>query len=157
MYNYLILTPEQVRLLDRYSPALDKVKLSELIDNALVVSAGEIPDGAITALKLASNAVETIKIKDANVTLSKLATGIKPSHIAVFAGKHTTVGGAAAESITVTGALGTDIVVTSLQAVGAVPRTLVTSAPATDSIDLVFSDDPSTDHVVSYVVYRAVA
>jgi len=40
------------------------------------VCLGLQPDGAITAAKLAANAVETAKIKDANVTEEKLAAGV---------------------------------------------------------------------------------
>ena len=73
-YTYAVLTTEQIRLLDRYHPALDKVKLSELIDNALNIVASEIPNGSIDANKLATDAVETLKIKDLNVTEPKLAS-----------------------------------------------------------------------------------
>ena len=38
------------------------------------VETGEVTDGAITAAKLASDAVTTVKILDANVTAGKLAT-----------------------------------------------------------------------------------
>ena len=40
--------------------------------------------GSIGATELASNAVETAKIKDANVTLAKLASVISPSHVIKF-------------------------------------------------------------------------
>lgn len=36
-YNYCILTDEQIRLLDEYSGCMHKVKLSQLIDEALCV------------------------------------------------------------------------------------------------------------------------
>jgi len=39
----------------------------------------KIKDANVTAAKLASNAVETLKIKDANVTAAKLAAGVIPS------------------------------------------------------------------------------
>lgn len=41
--------------------------------------------GSIGAAELASDAVETAKIKAANVTLAKLAAGITPSHVIKFA------------------------------------------------------------------------
>jgi hypothetical protein len=40
--------------------------------------------GSIGATELASNAVETAKIKNANVTLEKLASVISPSHVIKF-------------------------------------------------------------------------
>ena len=45
----------------------------------------------------------------ASVTLAELSAGIAMSHIVKFAGEHTTVGGAATESITITGALVGDL------------------------------------------------
>lgn len=47
--------------------------IKEALDDAAL---GEIPDGSITALKLASNAVTTAKILDGNVTLAKLEANI---------------------------------------------------------------------------------
>jgi hypothetical protein len=90
-----------------------------------------------------------------SVVLANLATGIAPSHVVKFAGKHTTAGGSATEAFTVTGVAATDIVVATLQTKGASPQTIVTTAPTLNTITVVFSADPSTDHVVSYVVYRA--
>lgn len=40
------------------------------------VSTGVIADNAVTPAKLATDAVETVKIKDANVTQAKLASGV---------------------------------------------------------------------------------
>ena len=39
------------------------------------VTTAKIADGAVTGSKIAANAVETVKIKDANVTTAKIATG----------------------------------------------------------------------------------
>ena len=73
---------------------------------------------------------------------------------AIFAGTHTTVGGSASETKTITGLLSTDIVLVSLRQKGATPRTILTAAPTADTLTLVFSGDPSTDHKVDYVIYR---
>lgn len=89
------------------------------------------------------------------IVLAQLAPGITPSHVIKFAGKHTTTGGSPTEAFTVTGVLSTDIVMAVLQAKGATPRTILTVAPTTDTITLVFSGDPSTDHIVAYEVIRA--
>jgi hypothetical protein len=77
------------------------------------------------------------------------------SHVAVFGGAHTTTGGAAAENFTVTGVLSTDIVVAEVATQGGTPRTLNAVTAAANSIHLTFSGDPSTDHVVNYLVFRA--
>lgn len=121
----------------------------------LVAGASTVSYVALAAAGLASDSVTTVKILNANVTLAKLAAGITPSHIVVFAGKYTTLGGSATEAQTVTGVASTDIVLATLQAKGATPRTILTSAPTLNTITYVFSGDPSTDHVVSYQVLRA--
>jgi len=72
----------------------------------------------------------------------------------VAVGEHTTVGGAAAEDITLTGVLATDFVLVTLHTVGSTPRTILTSVAAAGKITVTFSGDPSTDHVVTYLVIR---
>jgi hypothetical protein len=89
------------------------------------------------------------------VVLAMLATGIAPSHVVKFAGEFTTVGGDADESITVTGALATDLAFVVLKTPGSTPRTVLNAEAATDAIEVEFSGDPSTDHVVTYQVLRA--
>lgn len=101
--------------------------------------------------------ISSAEIGDGQVTLAKLAAGVTPSHVVKYAGKFTTAGGDANEQISVAGVVATDIVVVSLQDKGATPRTILTAKPGTNVIDLVFSGDPSTDHVVSYQVLRAAA
>lgn len=90
-----------------------------------------------------------------SVELADLASGIAPSHVVKFGGLFTTAGGDVNESITVTGALATDLAFVVLSVAGASPETIITSKAATDAIDVVFSGDPSTDHVVTYQVLRA--
>lgn len=101
--------------------------------------------------------VTTAKIDAGAVTLAKLASGVAPSHVVKYAGKATTAGGAAAEVVAVAGVVAGDIVIATLQTKGSTPRTIVTAIPSTDAITVTFSGDPSTDHVVSYLVLRAAA
>lgn len=79
------------------------------------------------------------------------------THAVIAAGNFTTEGGDAAEQATVAGVLATDIVIASLETEGASPVTLDAAATATDAINFTMSGDPSTDHILSYVVLRAVA
>lgn len=74
---------------------------------------------------------------------------------AIAAGTFTTLGGDAAESIPVSGALSTDIVVVTVKTVGATPRSIVAATAASNAINVTLSNDPSTDHVLQYVVFRA--
>jgi hypothetical protein len=78
----------------------------------------------------------------------------KPSHYIAYAGKHTTVGGAAAEAVTITGALATDI-----------PIVIYNTTDDTDSIlkvvmtantmTVTCSADPAAAHGFSYMLLRA--
>lgn len=110
-----------------------------------MITSKQIKNGAIAAGDIASGAV----------TKAKLASGISGSHYVFAAGNFTTVGGDATESITVTGAASTDIAHVTLKTAGGTPRTITTAAAATDAITVVLSGDPSTDHVLNYVVLRA--
>lgn len=121
------------------------------------VTTAKILDANITTAKILDANVTTAKIADANVTLAKLAAGITPSHVVKFAGEHTTVGGAAAEAITVAGVLATDLVLVQLETLGGTPRTILIAVATTDTITVTFSGDPSSDHVVTYLVLRAAA
>lgn len=162
------ITADQKYLLNKMNSIAKKVALGDLIEAAEGVSSqalanGKIlvgdgdgkaaavtPSGDVTITNAGVTAIGANK-----VTKAMLAAIVTPSHVVKFAGKHTTVGGAASEDITVTGALGTDIVLVSLQAKGATPRTILTALPAADKITLEFSGDPAADHVVSYIVLRA--
>lgn len=81
--------------------------------------------------------------------------GANPTYIAKYAGTFTTAGGDASETITVTGAASTDIAIVTVKTAGATPRSIVAAAAGTNSIAVTLSDDPSTDHVLQYVVFRA--
>lgn len=77
------------------------------------------------------------------------------SHKVIAAGNFTTVGGDATESITISGALSSDIAIVVLKTAGGTPRTITTAAAASGAITVVMSGDPSTDHVLSYILLRA--
>lgn len=74
----------------------------------------------------------------------------------ISAGQFTTAGGDADEVIPVSGMLATDAVFVSVETKGATPRTLVESKAAANQIEVELSGDPSTDHVLSYMVVRSV-
>lgn len=119
------------------------------------ITTAKIADLQVTTAKLAADAVDNTKLADDAVSLENLDSGIEFAFRAMFAGTFTTLGGDAAESITVTGATDTDIVVVTVKTAGAVPRSIVAAAAGTDTIAVTMSDDPSTDHVLQYVVFRA--
>jgi len=124
---------------------------------ANAVTTTKIKDGNVTAAKLATDAVETAKIKNGNVTLAKLSAGITPSHIVKYAGQHTTAGGDANETATVTGVLATDVVIATIEDNGTNNVTLLQAAAAANAVNFTLSADPGTDCVINYIVLRAVA
>lgn len=78
----------------------------------------------------------------------------QPRYDVFAAGNFTTAGGDATESITVAGMLASDLVLVQLKTKGASPVTLAGAAAAAGAITVTMSGDPSTDHVLSYVVLR---
>lgn len=78
----------------------------------------------------------------------------KPSHYIAYAGKHTTVGGAAAEAVTITGALATDIpivVYNTTNDTDSILKVVMT----TNTMTVTCSADPGTAHAFSYMILRA--
>ncbi len=81
---------------------------------------------------------------------------ITPSHVIVAAGVHTTAGGDTQETVLVTGALTTDQVLLNIKTHGSSPVTVSSyNIDAADGIVVTLKADPSTDHVLSYAVYRS--
>lgn len=122
---------------------------------AAVTMSGDATLSNAGALTIANNAVTTAKILNANVTLAKLASGIAPSHVVKFAGQPTTVGGAAAEAITVTGALNTDLAFCQMVDDGTNNVTIVNAVVTADTLTVTFSADPGNDCVINYQLLRA--
>lgn len=85
---------------------------------------------------------------------SKVQLGTLLDNAVKFAGTFTTAGGDASESITVTGAAASDIVVVTVKTAGGTPRSIVAATAAANAINVTLSGDPSTDHVLQYLVYR---
>lgn len=78
-----------------------------------------------------------------------------PSHTLVFAGNHKTIGGNVMEKVALPGLLGSDVVCTQLNAVGKNPCGIKTATATANSLHVTFDNDPGTDHVFAYVIYRA--
>lgn len=109
------------------------------------------------ALTIAADAVDGTKLADNAVSLEHLDDGVLPSHVVKFGGKHTTAGGDVNEQASVAGVVPTDIVIASVEDDGTNNVTLLTATAGTDVVDFVLSGDPSTDAVISYVVFRIAA
>lgn len=78
----------------------------------------------------------------------------KPSHYIAYAGVHTTVGGAAAEAVTVTGALATDIPIVIYNTTDDTDYILKVVMSA-DTMTVTCSDNPGATHKFAYMILRA--
>lgn len=113
-------------------------------------AAGNTFIGVCTLAKGSSTTLGLVKLNE------RRAPSDEGKFIIFDAGEFTTAGGDATETITVTDALATDIVLVDIHTVGSTPVLIVTSLAIADAITVTMSADPSTDHVLSYVVMRAV-
>lgn len=78
----------------------------------------------------------------------------KPSHYVYAAGVHVTVGGAAAEAISISGLLATDIPIVYYNTTNDTD-TLVKAVPSAGALTVTMSADPSTAHALAYMALRA--
>ena len=78
----------------------------------------------------------------------------KPSHYIAYAGVHTTVGGGAAEAITVTGALATDIPVVKYNTTDDTD-TILKAVMTANTLTVTMSADPGATHKLAYMILRA--
>lgn len=107
---------------------------------------------------IGSGEVNTDDIVDAAVTLAKLATGITPSHVIKFAGQKTTVGGAASEAFTITGAVAaTDRAFLQVVNNGTSNVTILEAVVTTNTLTVTFSANPGNDTIFNYQLIRAAA
>lgn len=136
--------------------------------NIFVGSAGNVATGVAMsgdatiantgALTIANNAITTAKILNANVTLAKLAAGITPAAVIKYFGQVTTAGGAAAEAITVTGAVAaTDRAFVQVVDNGTNNVTVLQAVVTTNTLTVTFSGDPGADAIINYQLIRAAA
>ena len=121
-----------------------------------IIPAELLQSDAIETAKIKNDAVETAKIKDSNVTLAKLAAGITPAYIVVYAGEYTWSGSGASCAETVTGALASDIVIASIQSAPTQAASLKSVAVTENTVTTTLSAaNTSNDAVIAYVVLRA--
>ena len=78
----------------------------------------------------------------------------KPSHYIAYAGVHTTVGGAAAEAITVTGALATDVAIVGYNTTNDTDS-ILKSVLTANTLTVTMTADPSTAHKLAYMILRS--
>jgi hypothetical protein len=91
------------------------------------------------------------------VAFGHLASASQALHKVLLAGSYKTVGGGVMEKIPLPGLLTTDFVQVTPVSLGKNPCKLLYATPVLGSLHLSFDADPGTDHVLHYVIYRAVA
>lgn len=124
---------------------------AELLNTGNVVLAGAWTPVQNDSLTLCWNSYLAKWVETSRRTLS-----VSPTIGILYSGLFTTVGGDATESIPVTGVVAGDVVAVTVQVAGATPRNIVASIAATDAITVTLSGDPSTDHILQYIVTRSI-
>lgn len=78
-----------------------------------------------------------------------------PTYSILSTGLFTTASGSATQTITVVGATVNDIPIVSINTVGLTPRTITSvKISSSNTLTFVMSGDPSSDHIINYVVFR---
>lgn len=102
-----------------------------------------------------ANSVNTAAIQANAVTLATLSTGVAPQAVIKYSAKYTTVGGAAAEVITIAGALATDLAFVQLNAPGTNTVSVKDAVMTANTLTVTFSADPGNNAIIYYQVVRA--
>lgn len=115
--------------------------------------------GIATAVALSGDATiantGALTISAAAITLSKLAAGVAPQSVIKFANQVTTVGGAAAEAFTVTGAVAaTDRAFVQVVNDGTANVTVLQAVVTNNTLTVTFSGNPGADTVINYQIIR---
>lgn|SRR3990167_4391263 len=77
-----------------------------------------------------------------------------PQYTNVAGGTATTAGGNTTETITITGVTTSDIPYVFIKTQGAIPVMMLRYATVTNGIEVTFSSDPGSDHVLYYLIFR---
>lgn len=120
-------------------------------------SAGKAVTKSVPGQRARGIALEAAGADGDIITVLLIHVLVPGTHEIVAAGTFTTAGGDATESITVAGAVTADIALVTVMTAGATPRSVVAADAGSGAIAVTMSGDPSTDHVLQYVVLRAVA
>ena len=138
------------------SAAIAFSKLAALTSgNILVGSAGNVATSVAMSGDATIIASGALTIAAGAVTLAKLAAGVAPQSVIKFASQVTTVGGAAAEAFTVTGAVAaTDRAFVQMVDNGTNNVTVLQAVVTADTLTVTFSADPGNDAVINYQLIR---
>jgi len=90
-----------------------------------------------------------------SVTLSTLATGVKPSHVVKFAGTAAVTSSVTSQAITVTGVQAGDLVFAQMNTEDTSSRLVAAAVASTNTVTLTYSGTTGTGGNVTYQVLRA--
>lgn len=121
----------------------------------LVGSAGNVATAVAMSGDITISNAGVTAIGAGKVLLAMLGAGIAPSHVIKFAGQPTTVGGAAAEAFTVTGAAATDLAFVQVVDNGTANVTVLQAVVTLNTLTVTFSADPGNDTIINYQIIRA--
>lgn len=122
----------------------------------LVGSAGNVPTAVAMSGDISITNAGLTAIGAGKVLLAMLGSGIAPAGVIKFMGQVTTVGGAAAEAFTVTGAVGaTDRAFVQVVDDGTANVTVLQAVVTDNTLTVTFSANPGNDAVINYQIVRA--
>lgn len=122
-----------------------------LVGNASNVATARAMTGDITINNTGVTAIGAGK-----VLLAMLGAGITPAAVIKFFAQYTTTGGAAAEAITISGAVAaTDRAFVQLVSAGTNNVSVVKAVVTTNTLTVTFSGDPGADAIINYQLIRA--
>jgi hypothetical protein len=124
----------------------------------LVGSAGNVATAVAMSGDVTITNAGVTAIGAGKVLLAMLGAGIAPAGVIKYMGQLTSVGGAAAEAFTVTGAVGaTDRAFVQVVDNGTNNVTVLQAVVTNNTLTVTFSADPGADAVINYQLIRAAA
>mgnify|MGYP003148311607 FL=1 len=120
---------------------------------AASIATADVADSAITGAKISNGAIGSAKVSNGSLQLVDMATEITDL-LPLHAVQVTSTGGNATEAFSLSGVTADDVCVATLHTAGATPVTINSAACEVGAVSIVFSADPSTDHVINIIVHK---
>lgn len=102
-------------------------------------------------------AIGSASLQNGAVTLAKLGAGVTPVSLIISQGAVASAGGDATEVVSDAAINVGDTAIVWVQKAGTVPRTVDSWVITDNTLTVTLSGDPSTDHTIAYIVFRAAA
>lgn len=138
------------------SAAIAYSKLATMATGSILLGNAGVPTATAMSGDITIGATGVTAIGAGKVLLAMLGTGIAPAAVIKFANQVTTVGGAADEAFTVTGAVAaTDRAFVQVVDNGTNNVTVLQAVVTTNTLTVTFSADPGNDCIINYQLIRA--